>query len=503
MSSTATDEQISSSNSALEAAVAGIPAQMSQGYLVYGSQTYENDMAYPLYMITFAEMTGEMYAVGNAGYDHYQNASTCRYYNPENGRQVYVPWRTLYMFVKSANDIINVVDESTATETQKEFLGQAYVYRAFDYFMLASMYEPVENKYTDVSEVLGLTVPIVTEATTEADGKNNPRATHDEIVEFILSDLDKAQSLLATASVSSTLTPSLAVAYGVRAKVLMFDEQYAEAEKYARLAITTSGATPLTQSEWEDPTTGFNTANHAWLWHVSYAAENMGNLCNFTGWMASESNWGYASLTVPGIDKALYDYIPDTDFRKHSFLDPAKTDYYNYQTVRDAEWIAEAPDYTSIKFRCAGGEYNDYSVGGAVDVPIMRVEEMYYIEAEAKAHQNLQEGVNAMNEFVQTYRDKSYNFSCSSFDEFAQEYVKQKKVEFWGEGISYYDIKRLKTGVDQAYEGTNAPGTSFQHTWYGIKPNMNFCILQQKFRTTLELKSTILTLPTFMTNVLL
>ena len=476
MGSTATTEQVGSSASALEASVNGIPAQMSQGYLVYGNQTYENDMAYPSYMITFAEMTGEMYAVGDAGYDHYQSASTCLNYGPTDTRQTYVPWRTMYMFIKSANDVIGAIDEATASETQLMYKGMAYVYRAFCYFMLTSMYEPVENIYTDVSKVLGLTVPIVTEQTTEDEAKNNPRAKHDDMIAFILSDLDKAEGFLKDATVPTKMFPSVAVAYGVRAKTLMLDAQYAEAEKYARKAIEASGCRPLTQSEWEDPKTGFNTANDAWMWYTTYSAENMGNLCNFTGWMSAEADWGYASLTVPGIDKALYDRIPDSDFRKHSWVDPDKTDYYNYQTVRDAEWFEELPDYTSLKFRCVGGDFQTYTVGGVCDVPMMRVEEMYYIEAEAKAQQNLADGVKALNDFVQNYRQSDYNFSASSFAAFADEYVFQKKIEFWGEGISFHDIKRLKTGVYQYYEGTNAPGTNFYLNCEGIKPNMNFCI---------------------------
>jgi len=476
MSSTATTEQVSSSASALEASVNGIPAQMSQGYLVYGNQTYENDMAYPLYMITFAEMTGEMYAVGDAGYDHYQNASTCLSYGPTATRQSYVPWRTMYMFVKSANDVIGAINEETASEAQLVYKGMAYAYRAFCYFMLTSMYEPVENKYTDVSKVKGLTVPIVTEETTEEQAKKNPRASHADMISFILSDLDNAEKYLANSTSSNKMFPSLAVAYGIRAKVLMLDGKYAEAEKYARQAITASGCRPLTQAEWEDPKTGFNTANDAWMWYTTYSAENMGNLCNFTGWMAAEADWGYASLTVPGIDKALYDRIPATDFRKHSWVDPEKMDYYKYQTVRDADWFDELPDYTSLKFRCVGGDFETYSVGGVCDVPMMRVEEMYYIEAEAKAHQNLSAGVEAMVNFVKTYRDPEYNFRAANFDEFADEYVYQKKVEFWGEGISFHDIKRLKTGVYQGYEGTNAPGTNFAINCDGIKPNMNFCI---------------------------
>jgi len=490
MSSTATAEQVGGSATALEASVSGIPTQQTQGYLIYGNQTFETDMAYPGLMITFSEMTGEMYPVGEAGYDHYQYASRCQYYGPTITRSSYVPWRTLYMFVKSANDVIGAVDVESANDAQKFYLGQAYAYRAFDYYLLASMYEPVENKYTDISKVKGLTVPIVTESTTEEEGKNNPRAPHDEMVEFILSDLDKAEEYIGDYAVTSTLTPSIAVVHGLRAKVYMFDGQYDKAAEEARKAIELSGATPLTQAEWEDASTGFNTANHAWMWHSSYSAENMGNLCNFTGWMAAESNWGYASLTIPGIDAGLYDRIPDSDFRKHSWIDPSGTEYYNYQTVRDEEWMAAVPAYTSLKFRCKSGEYDDYTVGGAVDVPLMRVEEMYYIEAAAKAQTDLSAGVAALNSFVAEYRDPDYNFNASSLEEFNDEYVFQKKIEFWGEGISFHDIKMFKTGVYQDYEGTNAPGTSFQHNWYGIKPNMNFCIPVNETQNNPVLEST-------------
>ena len=69
-SSTATAEQVGASSSALEASVSGIPAQMSLGYLVYGEQNDETDMAYPALMIAQTEMMGDMYPLGsNSGYD--------------------------------------------------------------------------------------------------------------------------------------------------------------------------------------------------------------------------------------------------------------------------------------------------------------------------------------------------------------------------------------------------------------------------------------------------
>ena len=39
----------------------------------------------------------------------------------------------------------------------------------------------------------------------------------------------------------------------MRAKVALWDEDYAKAAEYARKAINASGATPMSESEWLDP----------------------------------------------------------------------------------------------------------------------------------------------------------------------------------------------------------------------------------------------------------
>ena len=64
LSSSATAEQVGESAAALEGLVNGIPAKMSQGYLVYGEQVHETDMAYPALMISQTEMLGDMYPLG-------------------------------------------------------------------------------------------------------------------------------------------------------------------------------------------------------------------------------------------------------------------------------------------------------------------------------------------------------------------------------------------------------------------------------------------------------
>lgn len=479
-SSSATSEQIGASASALEASLNGIPSSMAQGYFVYESQVHETDMGYPQFMIAQTEMLGDMYPLGaNSGYDWYRNYNTFSGNVGETSYFAYLPWFTLYKFIKATNDVIAAVDitDESLTSAIKGNAGIAYACRAFYYYLLTVFYEPVDNIYTDCSKVLGLTVPFVTEETTDEIAKNNPRATHDEMIAFILSDLDKAEQCLTDFTPSSKLFPNLAVVYGIKAKVYLWDEDYANAATYARKAIDASGASPVTEAQWNDLNTGFNTANQAWMWYIHYSAETMGNLCNFIGWMSGEADWGYSSLTCPAIDRSLYDKIADNDFRKYSFLDPAKYDYYNYQTSRSKEWVEDAPAHLALKFRCLNANWEDYTIGAAVDVPVMRVEEMYLIEAEAVGmSQGVGAGVAKLNSFMQTYRQPDYNFTASDERSFQLEVLTQMRIEFWGEGNAFPSAKRIKPGIMQNYEGTNAPEEIFKINCEGIKPNWNFVI---------------------------
>lgn len=475
----ATSEQVAQSSSAMEASVNGIPAKMSQGYLVYGEQVHETDMAFPQFMIAFTELLGDMYPLGsNSGYDWYRNYNTFDRAYGENSYFAYLPWFTCYQFIKGANDIIGAVDlDADITPAVRAFAGMAYAFRAFDYYLLTVMYEPVENIYTDCSSVLGLTVPRVDENTSPEVGKNNPRMTHDEVIAFMLSDLETAEECLKDYASTTTLFPSLAVVYGIRAKVHMWDEDYANAATYARKAIDTFGGSPVTAAQWNDVNNGFNTVNQAWMWSIKYAAEEMGNLCNFIGWMSGEADWGYSSLTRPSIDKSLYDSIADNDFRKYSFLDEAKYDFYNYQTCRDKDYINEAPAGLALKFRCLGGDWETYSVGGAVELPVMRVEEMYLLEAEAVGmSQSAAAGAALLNSFMQTYRQPDYNFAPADQRALQLEVLKQERIEFWGEGWGFPNAKRIRPGVMQNYEGTNAPADIFKLNCKDIKPNWNFVI---------------------------
>ena len=480
-SSTVTEDQMSVAG--LSSAVNGMSAQYVQGYLVYGEQVHETDMAYPQFMIALTEMMGDMYALGsNTGYDWYRTYNTMDRNMAGSSYFSWLPWRTLYMFVKGANDAIKTYKAiEDPIDDDKNYAAMAYAYRAHDYYLLTVLFEPVANKYTDCSKVLGLTVPIVTEETTEEEAANNPRATHDAMTEFILSDLNTAEQLFTETGYKGKdrTAPNLAVVYGLKAKVYMWDQNYEKALEYAEKAIAAAeagGATMMTKQELTNPTTAFATATNGWMWYAHYSAENMGNLCNFTGMMSGEADWGYSSLSCPGIDRSLYEKMGINDYRRKWFLDPARK-RGDYETCRDEDWLADMPDYLSIKFRCAQGDYKTYSIGGAVDVPIMRLEEMYLLRAEAAGMtQGFAKGVQLLQQWVTAYRDGAYKCRATNEREMQLAVLDQMRIEFWGEGNAFPSAKRIKPGVMQYYKGTNAPATIYHINAEGIKPNWNLVI---------------------------
>lgn len=486
----ATEDQVT-----LQTLIKGIPsAMMEPGSAGYASSGQAWDFGIPAIHLATESMTGDLIVTGNIGYDWFQQWGT----NDALGQEYAVcvlTWNTYYRWIAMCNDIIrkiSTIDASEVTQTDRHYLGTAYTYRAYCYLDLVRLYEYKENKYTDGDGIVGLSVPLVTEESTEEQAKNNPRATADEIFEkVIFPDLEKAEELLSDYSPANRYAVSLALVYGLKARSYIDRatahedaDLYANAAEYARKAITSSSCTPLTQTEWEDPTNGFNNAssNNSWIWGLPLASENVASLFCFTAHMSNEQSWAaYGFAVGRGINKNLYNSIDRNDFRKHSWLDPDRSSYEYKSCRQDSKtYFAESlADYVNIKFRPAGGECKISATGGAADHPMMRVEEMYFIEAEAKAHESLNEGISLLNAFMNNYRIVGGGYDCAkkatSLKAFINELLLQKRIEFWGEGIVMFDLKRLDVSTKRGYVGTNSP-TSYRLNTDGRAPYWNFVI---------------------------
>lgn len=96
--------------------------------------------------------------------------------------------------------------------------------RAFSYFNLAQLYEYQTTGYPSLDEeakakgVYGLTVPIITEKTTKEESYHNPRVPFYRMYRFILTDLNRADSLLSGNTRADINQANTAVIYGLKVR---------------------------------------------------------------------------------------------------------------------------------------------------------------------------------------------------------------------------------------------------------------------------------------------
>ena len=166
------------------------------------------------------------------------------------------------------------------------------------------------------------------------------------------------------------------------------------------------------------------------------------------------------------IDARLFDKIDEGDWRKTTWIDPEDagasnafiTKYSRGTNLSYDEW-RNYRSYVGIKYHPANGERNTSTIGNAVSIPLMRIEEMFLIEAEATAHTSgVGAGKQLLESFMNTYRmsaGESYTCKAADMEAFTDELFKQKRVEFWGEGIVYWDYRRLELPIERGYPGSN------------------------------------------------
>ena len=152
------------------------------------------------------------------------------------------------------------------------------------------------------------------------------------------------------------------------------------------------------------------------------------------------------------MSQSLYNAIPVTDVRQGWFLDGQCSSVNLNEEQRVYVSNYGMPAYTQVKF----APYNNVleTNVNANDIPLMRIEEMYLILAEAQAMAgNVTEANEILNDFVVTYRDYAYANKAATPEEVQEAVWMQRRIEFWGEGISYFDLMRLGKGVDRRGAG--------------------------------------------------
>ena len=456
----ATADQLASSSKATEALMWEMPA------FVNNLGTYDKDRhfdwGYGSIMHMRDVMTADM-AVVSSGYNWYSSWSS----NTSLGNRYvvpYMPWAYYYKGIQTANNLIGAVDEAQASKDQLGYLGVAHTFRALYYLEAAQLYEFLpSDKYQDgVSDagksITNLTVPVVTEKTSDAQARNNPRATRDSMLHFIIEELDKAEAQIPNLTDASKTLPHLGCVYGLKARTYLWVCQYDSAYAYAMKAINLkdkyNNFAITTQDEWLSTTNGFNDLScKSWMWGSQTSKEDAvvkTGIVNWTSWMSNETLYGY-SCAGPFImiASALYNKIDNNDFRKLSFKAPAISPLSGSEPYIDEALFKDFPTYSSLKFRPGQGNTEEATVGSACAFPMMRYEEMFFIAAEAAARLGDVKTSKTILSQVMSTRNPNYSCKASTPEDMAEEVFLQKRIEFFGEGITFFDYKRLNKSVDR------------------------------------------------------
>ena len=489
-------EELEGAPKAFSSLVDAITSNLSGEYTYSGASQYANDWGYPSILIQNDIMGQDIVPVDCSGTEWFSTWYSGSVALGPNYAMCQMPWTYYYLWIKNCNIVI-AYPKGEPNDEQKTGVGQAYAMRAMFYLDLARMYSPK----TYAEDKNALTIPKVTEETTTAVSTNNPRMTNEEAFKFILEDLDKAEKYLTGYKRTTKYTPDISVVYGLKARTYLTMEDWQNAEKYAKLAQ--AGYTVMTATQYTSHSEGFNKANDSWMLATHNVSTNT-NIKDNDG----DGSWGAKMTTEQGsgcgyganygypfyIDRHLYETMPSTDCRKKCFVDFAVDTYTKKVTdpktgketeVMDTEKVLNAlkanSDYPELlasnkptlgglnaKFKNAGGSagVSDQYVGWCMDIPLMRVEEMKLIEAEAVGMQpgREAEGIALLTAFAKT-RDPQYvygshtneSYFAKRANNFQNEVCWERRAEFWGEGITGYDIKRLERGIIRSYANSNHP----------------------------------------------
>lgn len=411
---------------------------------------HHNDFGFPSLMLTMDGRGADLVS-DSIGYNWFKHSLN---YSDLGSNLVYTAmyWTSMYNQIQAANEVIRAYGDRIEQSLFQFYLGQAYAFRAFNYFYLAQLYQQ-----TYVGNEDQPCVPIISESNMETVYTEGcARATVREVYDFILSDLDKSLDMLQQTKFArpGKQFVSSEVIYGLRARINMVRGEWQAAAADAQRVIESGVASPYTLDEVSKPT--FNDINHnAWLWGIDVTENDspvLSGICNWPSHMGS-LNYGYAQVGAwRKVSQSLYNAIPSSDVRKGWFLDANATSVNLNAEQVDCVVAKGMPAYTQVKF----APYNDVlsNSTNASDIPLMRIEEMHLILAEAQAMLgNTAEAAKTLNNFVATYRDLNYNCTATTAEELLDAVWMQRRIELWGEGHSYFDLMRLKKGVDRRGAG--------------------------------------------------
>ena len=388
-----------------------------------------------------------MIHIDEAGEDHVFNRSnwthSYRWRPNSEPDNVYnrANWAMFYQWIANANVLINGIDGASGDQVDKNaILGQSLTYRAFCHFYLVQLYG---DRYEQGGANSQLGIPI------KLDGSTDPiaRSTVEEVYAQINADLDQAISLLNGYSRPNKTHFNANVAKGIKARVALAQGNWSTAAQLA--AEARSGFSLMDQETYSQGFQIFSASNDEFMWAAQIQEDQNDKWATYGAYISRNFSSSAIRGNPRSISNLLYDMISPTDVRK-TLWDPTGQ-HLNLPAGVSLLSSHKRFPYTNQKFIAVS------SGDSRVDVPFMRAAEMFLIEAEAKARSNQDAAAAQVLFDLVSTRDDAYTLTANSGQALIEEIMVQRRIELWGEGFRWYDLKRLNLPLDRT--GSNQSST--------------------------------------------
>ena len=332
-------------------------------------------------------------------------------------------YRFYYRLISNANVLIAGIDGATGPDADKKIIkGQAFVYRAWSHFQLVQLWGKRYDATAKPNAQLGVPLLLTNNLTGQA------RATVEEVYTQINKDLDSALILLNGYTRSGSAAKSnfnVNVVKGIRARIAMVQQDWETAATNAIAART--GFALMSNADYQS---GFNNINNGeWIWGSRQIDDHNTFFYSYFAYISANFNSTVIRTQPRAINATLWKQIPATDVRKLMWDSTGA----NVPVPPGGAKVA----YQNKKFL---SESSSISVG---DVPYMRAAEMYLIEAEARARQGQNALAQAALFTLAKNRNPNYVMSTSTGQALLDEISFNRRIELWGEGFRFTDLKRL------------------------------------------------------------
>lgn len=337
-------------------------------------------------------------------------------------------WHFFYKMITKSNLMLQeyfVEGQELAPEV-KQVHSEIHAIRGMSYFFLVNLFQQTYKGNEDKPGV-----PLILDP--EDEGRT--RAKVSEVYAQIIKDLTYAVENSVVTANRQDLDQAVAATYLAKAYAAM--EDWTNVLKYAEIAI--AGQTLELPN---NANMGFaNISSPGVLWGYDINAQTTLMYASFFSVFDNTVD-GYAPMSPKWVYSNLYDKISDTDKRKGWF---APRDPVQLAAAVTHYGMISGGSLAHVKFHSPTTFDGDYIYLRMEDAYLLKVEAQVKLGQDAAAKQSLSSFMG--------YRDTKYD--VESITNLEEEVRLQRRIELWGEGVSFFDLKRWKLGINRSLPGTN------------------------------------------------